>query len=107
MFARKFQSRNMVIAALPGVYGISRDGEVKCGTQARHSFAFHPDVASHQGAQAFADRQAETGASIFAGGGGVHLVKRLKETIEPVFRNSDPGVAHGEVYLAAQSCRVS
>src|SRR5881392_2416677 len=66
------------------------------------AFAFlavHPHLAAHQAHQAFANRQAETGAAELAGDRTVGLRGGLKETAETIARNPDAGIADGDVEI--------
>ena len=72
-----------------------RDGEMERGAFA--GIALDPDLAAHQFGQAFADRQAQAGAAVVAGGGGIHLLEGLEQPVLPVQRDADAGVAHREM----------
>ena len=82
-------------AAVAEADGSGTNGEMKCGAFA--GIAFHPDLAAHQFDQPLADRQAESGAAIMAGGGGIHLLERFEQPVLLVEWNADAGVAHREM----------
>ena len=61
--------------------------------------ALDPDPAAHQLDEPLADRQAQPGAAVLAGGGHVGLGERLKQLRRLFRRHADAGVAHRELEL--------
>ena len=58
--------------------------------------AGYPNFAAEQPGNFAADRQTETGASVFAAGSAVGLLKRLKDYSLRLGGNSDAGIADGK-----------
>ena len=75
--------------------GPGQNGEMERGALA--GIALDPDLAAHQLGQALADGQAQAGAAVMAGGGGIHLLERFEQAVLLVQRDADAGVAHGEM----------
>ena len=75
--------------------GLALDGEDERGALAGDALDAH--VATHESAEALADREAEAGAAVFAGGGGVDLREGFEEAVEAVGGDADAGVADGEL----------
>ena len=71
------------------------DGEV----ENRPCLALDPHRPAHHLAQALADREAQTGATIAAGRRGVHLAEGLEEPVDSLLRDADARVPDGEVQL--------
>ncbi len=69
-----------------------RDGEVEDAAFA--NLAFHPHPPTQQLRQAFADGQAQAGAAVLAGGGGVHLRERAEQAVQPVRGDADARVSY-------------
>ena len=89
----------------PRLGGLGVDGEEEGGAMAL--LAAHPDLAAHRLGDALGDDQAEPGAAMPAGDGGVALAEGLEELVEPLRGNARAGVAHLELELqplAARRC---
>ncbi len=59
--------------------------------------AFHPDLPTHHVHQTFADGQSQSGAAVFAGGGGIGLSEGLKKVFHLLICEPDAGVTHREL----------
>src|SRR3546814_2695682 len=59
----------------------------------------HPDAPAHQFDDALGNRQAQAGAAIQAGGGGVGLAEGLEQPALRLLRDADAGVADLEAQL--------
>ena len=73
------------------------DGEVDGRAFAQLTLDPHPSA--HELAEAFADGQAEPGASILTGGRGIDLAEGTKQQRNLVGGNADAGIADGKVQL--------
>ena len=62
--------------------------------------ALHLDMAVHQFDDALRDGQAQAGASVFAGSGGIFLAERLEDVGKILFAHADAGVLDGELQRA-------
>ncbi len=60
---------------------------------------FPPTSAAHHLAQAFAHRQSQPRAAVLARGRSVHLGEGLEQPVQPVGRDADAGIAHGEMQI--------
>jgi hypothetical protein len=56
------------------------------------SNALNANIAAHHPAQMFGEGQAETGAPVFAGGGGITLGKWIEDLGLHIRRNADTGI---------------
>ena len=65
------------------------------------AFAADADLAAHQVRQLAGDGQAQAGAAVFAGGGGVGLAKALEYLAALLRGHADAGVAYPEMQLNA------
>jgi hypothetical protein len=65
-------------------------------TRALAELARDRDVAAHHPAQLAAHREAEPGAAVLAGDGGVALREVLEQALEPGIADADAGVGHGD-----------
>src|SRR3954451_23251069 len=61
---------------------------------------FNDGFAAVQRRQRFYQRQPEPGAFLLLGMGAVYLLERAAETLEILRRNTDAGVAHGNLHTA-------
>ncbi len=59
-------------------------------------FAFDADITAHQVGEAFGDGKAEAGTAEFSGGGGIGLLKGLKQPVLLLRCEPDAGVDHLE-----------
>ena len=73
-----------------GSFRNPRHSDSKCGATAR--LAFDRDVAAHHLAEAFTDREAQAGATVFARRGGRSLGKLLEKLAHLLRRHADAGV---------------
>src|SRR6202023_1749344 len=72
--------------------GFQLDGKVELTAPAH--FAFHPHFAAHEGCQARADGEAETGSAILAGGGRIRLGKWLKDRLSLLRGAANGGIGN-------------
>jgi len=70
-------------------------GEVK--RRAHSGFALHPCRAAHQLGEPLADREPESGAAVLARGRRIDLGERLEQMRNPLARDTDSCVTHGDV----------
>ena len=68
--------------------------------------ALDGDVPAHHLGEAAADDEAEAGAAVLAGGGGVGLGEGLEELAELLRRHADAGVGHPEDHDVAVTLAV-
>ena len=64
--------------------------------------AVHAHLAAHQLGDAPGDHQAQAGAAVLAGGGGVHLLEGVEQVAELVRGDADAGVADLEAHQQAR-----
>ena len=79
--------------------GRGRSGEESGGEPEGGAFAGgagDADLAAHEFGELFADGQAQAGAAVFAGGGGIDLGEGLEEPADAVGGDSDAGVGNFE-----------
>ena len=77
------------------VFG-STDMDIEMKDRSSIDGAFRPHAAAHQLAQAAADREPQTGATVAAGGGCIRLGERFKNPVELLWLDSNPGVVDSE-----------
>ncbi len=78
-----------------GGRGAEGEGEVEGGALA--DGAVDADGAAHEFDEALADDEAEAGAAVFAGGGGVDLGEGAEEAVDAVGGDADAGVVDDEL----------
>ena len=59
--------------------------------------AFHPHGAAHHLGQSLGDGQAQAGAAVFPGRGGIHLAEGPEQDLQAILRDADARVAHGKM----------
>ena len=83
-----------------GLVGGGEDREVEGGSLVDDALGPH-GAAEHLG-EALADREAEAGAAVLAGGRVVDLAKRLEQAVHAVGADADAGVGDRELQLVAR-----
>ena len=79
-------------------------GNIKTKQRAAIWPVFSTDAPAHQGDQAFADRQTQTGAAVFARNRGIDLGERGKQAGDAVRRNADAGITHPKLNPRRPGC---
>ncbi|MNV97474.1 hypothetical protein D3C71_1925990 [compost metagenome] len=83
----------------------ARQGHAQAQGGADARFAVQADLPAHQLGQPFADRQAQAGAAVAAGGVAVGLVERFEQALLLFGADADAGVGDAQAQQVARGRR--